>query len=139
MDETQKSNFSSFFSPPSDFQGGCEGGVDAEAAVTACLDCYSQMLQKMHRAWSDVPLLRVFYRADLCSYDAVLKGEWAVGFMAVSASLQDCTKLKGGPASDGLDLHVAVFCLGNVDVLNSNSDLKTLLYKDCSIEEKRAF
>ena len=70
--------------------------MDAEAAVTACLDCYSQMLQKMHRAWSDVPLLRVFYRADLCSYDALLKGEGAVGFMAVSASLQDRAKLKGG-------------------------------------------
>lgn len=61
-----------------DFLEGRDRGLDPEAAVTACLDCYWQMLQMMDRGWSDVPLLRVFYMAGLCSYNVLLEGEQGI-------------------------------------------------------------
>ena len=60
----------------------------------------------MDRGWSDVPLLRVFYMAGLCSYNVLLEGEQGI-FYGCRYRTRWCKANSG--SSTGLDLHVVVF------------------------------
>ncbi|KAK7502798.1 hypothetical protein BaRGS_00006048 [Batillaria attramentaria] len=62
------------------FVDKCRDSFDCDEAVTSCLECYAEMLDKIDRDWSDVPLLRVFFPAKLCSYQSL--------FTSLSSSLQ---------------------------------------------------
>ncbi|KAK7104737.1 uncharacterized protein [Littorina saxatilis] len=66
-------------------QDKCGKELDADAAAAACLKCYTKMLGQLNKGWGDVPLLRIFYPAQLCSY-TVLSEAWRRGLGAMSDS-----------------------------------------------------